>query len=79
MMLPVRGTPNTYPGKSSGSCTAQIPSWSPGGNSRAGSPTATQPIGTVASGASPVMFEVTPDRAYAHDKGDPFGQTNYSY
>jgi general stress protein 26 len=30
-------------------------------------------------GASPVMFEVTPDRAYGHDKGDPFGQTNYRY
>ena len=28
-------------------------------------------------GASPVMFEVTPDRAYGHDKGYPFGQTNY--
>jgi len=25
------------------------------------------------------MFEVTPDRAYGHDKGDPFGQTNYRY
>jgi general stress protein 26 len=30
-------------------------------------------------GASPVMFEVTPDGAYGHDKGDPFGQTNYRY
>lgn len=30
-------------------------------------------------GAGPVMFEVTPDRAYGHAKGDPFGQTNYRY
>ena len=26
-----------------------------------------------------VVFEVRPDRAYAHAKGDPFGQTNYRF
>lgn len=30
------------------------------------------------AGTTPV-FEVTPDRAYAHAKGDPFGQTNYRF
>jgi general stress protein 26 len=26
-----------------------------------------------------VVFEVTPDKAYGHAKGDPFGQTNYRF
>ena len=26
-----------------------------------------------------MVFEVTPDKAYGHAKGDPFGQTNYRF
>jgi general stress protein 26 len=36
--------------------------------------------GAVASGSPDiqvVVFAVTPDKAYGHAKGDPFGQTNY--
>jgi nitroimidazol reductase NimA-like FMN-containing flavoprotein (pyridoxamine 5'-phosphate oxidase superfamily) len=38
--------------------------------------------GAVASGTPDlqlVVFEVTPDRAYGHAKGDPFGQTSYRF
>jgi general stress protein 26 len=38
--------------------------------------------GAVASGrpdTQVVVFEVRPDKAYGHAKGDPFGQTNYRF
>ena len=46
-----RGTPYTVPGKSRGSCTDQSSSWRSGGNSRAGSPAAIQPMGTTVPGS----------------------------
>ena len=48
------------PGKSSSRWTAQSSSCRSGGNSWAGSPTAIQPIGTVAPGASAVLTCTTP-------------------
>lgn len=30
-------------------------------------------------GIQVTVFEVTPDKAYGHAKGDPFGQTNYRF
>ena len=47
-------------GKSSGSWIAQMRSCSPGGRISAGSPTAIQPIGTVASAGSAVLTWTTP-------------------
>lgn len=34
---------------------------------------------SAAEGLASIAFEVTPTKAFAHDKGDPFGQTNYRF
>jgi general stress protein 26 len=36
-------------------------------------------VATSTPGTQAVVFEVTPDRAFGHSKGDPFGQTNYQF
>src|SRR5690606_40381813 len=58
MMVPPgagRSRPNTVFGKFNGSWISQIASCSSGGRIRQGSPTAIQPIGTVALGGSEVL------------------------
>jgi hypothetical protein len=56
----LRGSPYTVRGKSSASWMRQISSWSQGAIVRAGLPTATQPIGTMASSSRTLFTCTTP-------------------